>query len=131
MTKGSGKKAMSAREKKLRAEAMRQLKADGILPPDKKPLNRKRFCKEAEAILREQSSMVFDTYLRWGLLEMLDSGSCATKDRGRSPEAVGAAKAIKLAARRMAFEQDRAERGEPSAYKVGELYEAVKDILEA
>lgn len=54
-------KPMTEREKKLRAKARAELRADGILPPKKKPLNREAFCKEAEAFLLGDAKNLYET----------------------------------------------------------------------
>lgn len=126
----SGRKArprkMTAREKAERARIRQELRSEGLLPPKKKPLNHKKFCKEAEADLRAISVTDFEMmyYLCWGLLEMLDHGGC-------DKEAVGVAKAVKLAKRRYDYEKTRIAEGGAGTYSVGELYEAVKDIYNA
>lgn len=125
---GTGKKPrkLTAREKAERARIRRELREEGLLPPKKKPLNRKKFCEEAEADLRTLDLMDVGIMhcLYWGLLEMIHHGGC-------DKEAVGAAKAVKLAMRRYDFERARRAEGGPGKYTVGELYEAVKDIYDA
>ena len=41
-----GKKRLTQREKAERAAIKKQLQADGVLPPDKPRLNRKKFARE-------------------------------------------------------------------------------------
>lgn len=121
-------KPMTAREKKDRARCRKELRAEGILPPKKKPLNRKAFCNRAREELEKHDGYDFILYLYWALSEML-----AKQDLSRpgavcySLEAVGAAKVVLLAARRMEFEKEKA--GQP--FTRGELYEVVKDIYNA
>ena len=127
MARAKKKKRMTAKEIREKAEAKRCLQEKGILPPDKPRLDRKRFVEEAERQLREWDSWSMLPYLNWGLLEML-------KKRERSGryslEAVGAAKAIRLAIERAALEKEKREAGE-SAYTASELYERTKDIYDA
>lgn len=61
--------------------------------------------------------------LCWGLMEMLKHDGC-------DKEAVGAAKAVKLARRRYDFERARIAEGKPE-YKIGELIDATIDIYNA
>ena len=123
-------KRMTAREKDARAAIRKELREKGLIPPKKKPLDRVEFCKEAEAILKGMNITTDGLYIAWALMEMLEHTG-GGKTNGRSLEAVGAAKAIKLAAARQDFERERRDRGEPKEYTLGELYAVVKDIFEA
>lgn len=91
-------KRMTAREKKLAAEARAELREKGLMPPVKKPLNRKKYVDEAKKIYEEESKKHdFTLYLIWALWEMMGhTGS----DHRLDLEAVGAAKVIHLAKRR-------------------------------
>lgn len=121
------RKPMSAREKKERAETRAWLRDKGLLPPPKKPLNRKRFCEEAEAILDQIDSFGDVYYLLWALGEML--GHTGGTGRGRSLEAVGAAKVLKLARARKDLEASKkAACGDKATYTLGELLAVTKDI---
>lgn len=122
-------KPMTAREKRLRAEARAHLREEGLLPPRKKPLNRKRFCREAKALL-EGTESLYDLapYLYWALCEMLERKDWP--EGTVSAEAVGAAKVIKLAAARRDFERAKREAGK-TGFTVGELLDAVKEVFEA
>ena len=121
-------KPMTAREKKDRARIRKELREEGIMPPKKKPLNRKAFCNRARSELEKHDGYDFILYLYWALSEML-----AKQDVSRpgavcySLEAVGAAKVVLLAARRMEFEKEKA--GQP--FTTGELIEAVEEIYNA
>lgn len=54
-----------------------------------------------------------------------------TEERGRvSPEAVGAAKVLKVAIRLKQFEEELKEKGEKD-YKITDQYSYIRDILEA
>lgn len=129
MSKAKKPKRMTSSEKKLRAEVRAELREKGILPPVKKPLNRKRFCKEAEEILLSVDWFDNAPYLIWALVEMINhTGGTGIS---RSLEAVGAAKVIKLAKARKDFEAARRDKGEPNTYTIDKLYEATKDILMA
>ena len=128
MEKKKTAKPMTAREKKERAKIRKDLREQGILPPKKKPLNRKAFAEKAKEALKNQAGYTLNLYLLWALLEMLEK-----QDYSRSgaivysQEAVGAAKVVLLAVRRMEFEKEKAGQ----SFTNGELYEAVKDIYEA
>ncbi len=43
------KKRMTRREKDMRAQAKKELQAEGVLPPDKPRLNRRKFAREVWA----------------------------------------------------------------------------------
>lgn len=128
MEKKKTAKPMTAREKKERTKIRKDLRERGILPPKKKPLNRKAFAERAKEALKNQAGYTLNLYLHWALLEMLEK-----RDYSRpgaivySQEAVGAAKVVLLAVRRMEFEEEKAGQ----RFTNGELYEAIKDIYEA
>ena len=128
MEKKKTAKPMTAREKKERAKIRKDLREQGVLPPKKKPLNRKAFAEQAKEALKNQAGYTLNLYLLWALLEMLEK-----QDYSRpgtivySQEAVGAAKVVLLAVRRMEFEKEKAGQ----SFTRGELYEAIKDIYEA
>ena len=120
---------MTKREIKERAETKKRLQAKGILPPNKKRLNRKKFIDEA----REQWQKRDRTCFKWEfyIMRALTWMTSYTDNRGNiSPEAVGAAKVYKIALRFKEFEEEIRKSGK-SAYTVGELYESIRDIMEA
>ena len=86
------------------------------------------FAERAKEALKKQAGYTLNLYLHWALLEMLEK-----RDYSRpgaivySQEAVGAAKVVLLAVRRMEFEEEKAGQ----RFTNGELYEAIKDIYEA
>lgn len=126
----AAKKRMSNREKQERARIKKELQKDGILPPDKKPLNRRKFVEEAveEWNARQGKEYIWPLYLNRALSYVL------AQQEGRSGrvslEAVGAAKILKTAIRLREFSVRLKEEGREQ-YKLSEEYEAVKDILEA
>lgn len=119
-------KKLSEREKKQRAEIRRELRAEGVLPPVKKPLNHKKFIEETRELRYTCDMYDLFPYICWGLTEMMGHGYVKP-----DKEAVGAAKVLRLAKARKEFEDRRREQGLPSVYQLGELYEAVKDIYNA
>lgn len=118
---------MSDREKREREKIRAELKARGIIQPDKKRLDRRKLSDAAHKELIDRDLYSFGLYLFWALGEM-------TRHRGRDgrldKEAVGAAKAIMLAARRQDWEKEQSALGR-CEFKVQEIYEAVKDIYDA
>lgn len=121
-------KPMTAHEKKERARFRKEMRAKGIMPPKKKPLNRKAFAMRAKEELEKRGAYGMALYLHWALREMLEKQDYSKPGAiVYSPEAVGAAKVVLLAVRRMEFEKEKD--GQP--FTAGELYEAIKDIYDA
>ena len=121
-------KPMTAREKKDRARIRKELREEGIMPPKKKPLNRKAFCNQARSELEKHDGYDFILYLYWALSEMLEKQDVSRPGAiCYSLEAVGAAKVVLLAARRMEFEKEKAGQ----KFTIGELIEVVEDIYNA
>lgn len=122
------KKCMTNKEKRERAATKKLLQAEGILPPDKPRLNRKKFIGEAEAEWtgRDRTCQVWDLYIIRALFCVLGHGSA----RRISPEAVGVAKVLKIAIRLRRFELELKENGRDN-YSYGEQYDYIKDILNA
>ena len=121
-------KPMTAREKKNRARIRKELREEGIMPPKKKPLNRKAFCNRARSELEKHDGYDFILYLYWALSEMLEKHDVSRPGAiCYSLEAVGAAKVVLLAARRMEFEKEKAGQ----KFTIGELIEVVEDIYNA
>lgn len=121
---------MTKKERAERAKMKKQLQEAGILPPDKKKLNRKKFVEEArqEWNARDQSRYVWDLYLMKAISIML--GDVEQRTLRVSAEAVGTAKCLKLAMRLKAFEEMITARGDTS-YTVKEQYDYIRDIIEA
>ena len=67
-----GKKRLTQREKAERAAIKKQLQADGVLPPDKPRLNRKKFAREVWEDFSEMDVYTADftsarrSWQRWG-----------------------------------------------------------------
>lgn len=115
-------KRMTQREKDQRAEAREDLRALGLIPPRKKPLNRKKFVTEA-----------LDEYQAagWKVRERLPVAMAWVLNRvSPGPEDVGAAKVLKVAAAIVAFEEKLKE-DKRDSYPLEELHEYLKPILEA
>lgn len=121
-------KLMTAREKKNRAKIRKELREEGVLPLKKKPMNRKAFTKQAKEELEKHGVYDMVLYLHWALREMLEKQDYSKPGTiSYSLEAVGAAKVVLLAVRRMEFEKEK----DGQSFTTGELYEAVKDIYDA
>lgn len=122
-------KRLTSREKKLRAQAKKRLQEEGIIPPDKPRLNRKKFIEEARAEWEDRSPDCFmwDLYLWKALMVMLNY---TDRNMRITPEAVGAAKVLKMAVRMQEIDVKLKAEGR-KVYTVGEVYGYIKDILEA
>lgn len=113
-------KKMTAREKKLRAEARAELREAGILPPKKVPLNRRKFANEVmQAYLDEARARTYEFYidcLPWAITIMLPCKYGAV-----TPEEVGALKIVKIAMEMQGLITAKQAAGEPITY--GEIIE--------
>ena len=120
---------MTKKEIKLRAEIKKNLQAKGFLPLNKKKLNRKKFIDEAreEWEKRDLGCTLWDYYIEQALVWMT---SYTDMNLRPSPQAVGAAKVYKIALRFKEFEDEKRRLGE-TKYKFNELYERLKEIMEA
>ena len=124
------KKRLTSREKRSNARIKKELQAEGVLPPDKPKLNRKKFIEEAmnEWNSRDKDVFVWELYLAEAFSLML--GHVEKRSLRTSLEAVGAAKVLKLALRLREFSKKLHGEGRDK-YTAGEKYEFVKDIIDA
>ena len=121
-------KKMTQKEKAMNKKIRDELRADGVLPPVKPKLNRKKYVEEARKEWAAQGGNYKRNYYFPAALSLI----LGLKDIHHhvSPEAVGAAKIIKLTIRLMEFDNKLEKEGR-TTYTVGEQYEYIKDILEA
>ena len=124
------KKRPTSREKRSNARIKKELQAEGVLPPDKPKLNRKKFIEEAmnEWNSRDKDVFVWELYLAEAFSLML--GHVEKNSLRASLEAVGAAKVLKIALRLREFSKKLQGEGRDK-YTAGEKYEFVKDIIDA
>ena len=121
------KKRLTSREKRSNARMKKELQAEGILPPDKPKLNRKKFIEETmdEWNNRDKDIYIWELYLIEAFSVML--GHVEKKNYKRaSLEAVGAAKVLRIALRLRKFSKKLQGEGRDK-YTAGEKYEFVKD----
>lgn len=123
-------KKRTQREKKYRAELKKRWQEEGIIPPDKPRLNRKKFIEDtrAEWNARDMGAFSEGFYLAEAFGIMM--GDTERGKRSPSLEAVGAAKVLKLAVRLQQFSRMVEERGD-TEYKISEKFDYIRDILEA
>lgn len=116
-------KRMTQQEKKLRAAAKRELQESGLLPPDKKRPNYKKFCKEAHDAWLEWDNYRDMIYIGYAITIML-------ADINPSKETVGVAKVIKIAQAYKDFVDEKAAAGE-TRFSLKELFDQLEPIQKA
>lgn len=122
-------KKMTAKEKAERAKIKKELQKQGVIPPNKKSLNREKFISESS----EEFDEVFKNDIYGSTLYLLEAVQVMTthgtiKER-YSLQAVGAAKTLKIAVRLKQFSEKLSSEGR-TTYKIGEKYEYIKDIID-
>ena len=112
-------KRLTQREKAERAAIKKQLQADGVLPPNKPRLNRKKFAREAfEAFYTSEP-------IRAELSLIKAIGFMVGPDMKKvTPEEVGVLKLLKLAVEYNAFLRKLESEGR-TKYNYGELIDEV------
>lgn len=121
-------KKMTAKQKSERAKIKKKLQEEGIIPPNKKPLNREKFIKEADDEFAEaygNDAYAMQFYLLEAVRVMTAHGTI--KER-HSLQAVGAAKAFKIAVRLKQF-SDKLKAEGRTTYKISEKFDCIKDIM--
>lgn len=117
--KQAKRKKLTQREIKDRAEARAWARANGILPPVKQRLNRKKFVNEAIAEFEALDVYTADYYLRKAIGCMVGPDMPAV-----TQEAVGVAKVLKIAAATARF-MDKLKEENNRTYTIGEYVEDV------
>ena len=113
------KKRLTKKEIALRAEAKKRLQDDGILPPDKPRLNRRKFAREVMEEFRAMDVFAADLYLRRAI------GCMVSEDMTRvSEEQVGVLKLLKIAVETQKFMKALEAEGREQ-YTIGEYVDKV------
>ena len=113
------KKRLTQREKAERARIKKKLQEDGVLPPDKPRLNRKKFAREVLAQFGAMDAYSADLYLRQAI------GCMVSPDMNRvTEEEVGVLKLLKIAVESERFSKALEAEGR-SQYTIGEYAEKV------
>lgn len=113
------KKKLTQREKALNARVKKELQEEGILPPDKPRLNRKKFAQETIAEFEHMDVLAADIYLRKAVYCMVSA------DMKRvSAEQVGVLKLLKIAVESEKFMKSLNEEGREK-YTIGEYIDKV------
>ena len=113
------KKRLTQREKAERAAIKKQLQADGVLPPDKPRLNRKKFAREVWDEFSEMDVYTADFYLRKAIM-----ATVGPELHEVTSEQVGILKLMKLAVETDRFMQQLKTEGREQ-YSIGEYVEKV------
>lgn len=121
------KKRMTQKEKDLNRAWKKEMQEKGILPPDKKRLNRRKFIKEVsdEWNKKDPDCYIWDFYLMNAVSYMMGQ---IDKRANPSSEAVGVAKVLKVAMKLKEF-QDKLKSERREDYTLTEEYEYIKEVL--
>ena len=113
------KKRLTQREKAERARIKKKFQEDGVLPPDKPRLNRKKFAREVLAEFGAMDAYSADLYLHQAI------GCMVSPDMNRvTEEEVGVLKLLKIAVESERFSKALEAEGR-SQYTIGEYAEKV------
>lgn len=113
-------KRLTNREKKLNKEVRAEMRAEGLLPPVKPKLNRKKFSKEVISEFRESFKMYSDLqHLNHAIAYMLP-----LECERIGPEQIGVVKVLKLALEIKKYMQGKINQGE-TKYSECEMFEQV------
>lgn len=113
------KKRLTQREKAERAKIKKQLQEEGVLPPDKPRLNRKKFAREVWEEFNEMDALKADYYLRRAIWAMVGPDMPKV-----TPEQVGILKLLKLAVETEKFMR-ALEAESRDQYTIGEYHDKV------
>lgn len=113
------KKRLTQREKTENARIKKEMQKEGILPPDKARLNRKKFAREVMAEFGAMDVFAADLYLRRAI------GCMVSEDMTRvSEEQVGVLKLLKIAVETQKFMRALEAEGRKQ-YTIGEYVDKV------
>lgn len=113
------KKRLTQREKAENARIKKELQKEGILPPDKPRLNRKKFAREVMAEFEAMDVLAADLYLRQAI------GCMVSEKMPRvSEEQVGVLKLLKIAVETQKFMKALEAEGR-TQYTIGEYVDKV------
>lgn len=113
------KKRLTQREKALNARVKKEMQEEGILPPDKPRLNRKKFAQEVIAEFEQMDVLTADVYLRRAVYCMVSDEMTKI-----SAEQVGVLKLLKIAVESEKFMKTMKEDGREQ-YTIGEYINKV------
>lgn len=113
------KKKLTQREKALNAKVKKKLQEEGILPPDKPRLNRKKFAQETIAEFEQMDALAVGIYLHKAVYCMVSA-----EMRRVSAEQVGVLKLLKIAVETEKFTKSLEAEGRVQ-YTLGEYIDKV------
>lgn len=113
------KKRMTQREKAENARIKKEMQQEGILPPDKPRLNRKKFAQETIKEFEQMDVLVADVYLRRAVYCMVSDEMTKI-----SAEQVGVLKLLKIAVESEKFMKALKEEGR-AKYSIKEYIDTV------
>ncbi|ASN72391.1 hypothetical protein 10S7_14 [uncultured Caudovirales phage] len=118
------KKRLINKEKAFNAKIKKEMQEEGILPPDKPKLNRKKFGRETWAEFNEVCGN-FE-----GLMDLREAIGCMVSPDPRrvTSEEVGVYKLMKIAIETRKFKNRLKEEGR-TQYTIGELADVIAPIL--
>jgi hypothetical protein len=121
MAKVKKYKKMTQAEKKFRKELREELRADGIIPPVKPRLNRKKFLQDVQEEFKLSVCKYDDViYLHEAISWFIPS----LNFRKITPEEIGVLKMMKIAIELKKFYEEKLNQGERK-YKPSEVYEKI------
>lgn len=116
------RKRLSQREKDENARIKKELQEEGIIPPDKPRLNRRKFAKE---VMKEWDDfMPMDLWVRGLCLDRAIACMISSEMKKITPEQVGVLKLLKMAIEMKKFSDELKAEGRME-YTIGEYMERV------
>lgn len=123
MPKQQRYKRLTQREKNERAAVRKQLREEGILPPPKPRLDRKKFAAEVVAEYKACNWVELSLYLHQAIACMVDEGMTKV-----TSEEVGVLKTLKIALETKRFHERLKEEGR-TTYKMKEYFTEVVEPI--
>lgn len=113
------KKRLTQKEKEMNARFKKKMQAEGILPPDKPRLNRRKFAAEVLEEFGRMDAYTAEVYLYQAVWCMVGPDMCKV-----TPEQVGILKLLKIAAETRKFMEGLKAEGR-TEYRIGEYMDRV------
>lgn len=113
-------KKLTKAEKKFRKEIKDELIEKGLLPPRKKPLNRRKFAQEINKELSEMDISAYD--LLYAISYMRPSGDLKMKI---TDEEIGVLKVCKIAIESKRYINKRKEEDSAAKVTLGDIYDNI------
>lgn len=119
---------LTVSQRKMNIKIRNELRAEGVLPPTKPKLNRKKFAAEVKEDMEKYLNEYDSTYyIRQAINWMFPSIEYTKKI---TPEQIGVLKIVKMAAEIKKFVKSKKDNGEKT-YKIEEIYkDVIKPIMD-